>query len=672
MANIFFVDPVNGSNDNDGTTPDKAWASPFVELTADQSSVDSPALIYMRRNTEAKISGDTIDLTANPNRIIIGWPQEGEPYYSERPTAGTDAGWDDDDNTKAKITLENSINMKTTSENVFKMFNINFETSDDGTDYAIMFSISDIEINNCVINHQRNGDGDSFISFHRIDETSGTTNLKVTDSKITFDGMLFGCKDDVTWSEVTFNFTSERNEYSGTDQGYAIWYWRASATNHNIYTNGDSINIKTRVFYFDEDNYNYAKLNLNVEKISSISLYEFLYFRSRYKLTAKFTDSYIKSNSTSLIAAVHYSDVGYDYKTDVSFINCKLEAKNDVLYVTNNYTNGANSAVGDIFFDSCDINCGRSVIYYDSDINIYTQKFIINNCSIVASNLVYSNYQHGSLSQYTFINIKNSSLKDYVIHQVRNIFLIARNSTFHLLGNNTDASSKNIYSLFDCTIEGSNHFDNIIINGGNVSGDYPYSTIDASNVTASLSTKMNATIRNSKTSALPSYVDGKIELFSCLSNDDPMPYAKITNNNTVKASNIIRVNGSNGSISLSSNNGIEGFSLERLSFVKPANKSKLTIYLASQNTSPELYEYIASISYIIDDNGYTYNSNITNVEQSSEEWSGLYEGYKSYKITFDMPTHDKDVDIQLVLQAFPKKLDGVPSNIYVDLKPDWS
>ena len=669
---IFYVDPANGSNDNDGSAPDKAWADVTPALSADDSTADAPALIYVRRNTTQDISGDDIDWTANPNRIIIGWPNEGEPYYDVRPTAGSDAGWDDDDTTKPKMSFANAINARSTTPSVVGFYNVTVETSDDGTDYFFEYSIGNITIENCEINHQRNDDNDSFISFHRIDDTAGETTLTVKNSKLTQDGLLFGCKDDVNWPEVTFNFISENNEYIGTDGGYAIWYWRASKTPHNITMKFDNINTKRRVLHFDEDNYNYAEINLYVEKVSSTSSYEFIYFRSRYKLTAEFIDSYFKINSTSMIAAVHYSDVGYDYKTDVTFKNCEFNCYNDVLYVANNYSGDRNSAVGDIILEDCNINCGRAVVFYSSDVNIYTQKFIINNCSIVASELIYSAYQKGSLSNYTFINIKNSSFKDYLINQVRNIFVIARNSTFHYLGNNNDTSSKNIYSLFDCTIEGSNHVDIITMNGGSVSGNYPYALIDATNVNAGLSTQMNATIRNSKTSALPSYVDGKIELFSCVSNDDPMPYAKIAHNNTIKASNILRVNGSDGSLSLSSNGQIEGFSVERLSFTKPANKSKITIYLASQNSCPELYDYITSISYIADNNGYTYNSNISTIEESTEEWSGLYDGYKSYKVTFDMPVHDTDIDIQLVIQAFPKTVYGISSPIYIDLKPDWA
>jgi len=672
MANIFYVDPENGSNDNDGTSPDNAWASPFVALSSDQSTADDPALIFVRRNTETVISGDDIDLTANPNRIIIGWPQEGDPYYDLRPSAGSDAGWDDDDAVLSKITINNTINMATSTASQFKMFNLEIETSDDNIDYCLKYSIGDIEINNCVINHQRNDDSDSFLSFHRIDATTGQTTLKVINSKLTFDGMLFGCKDDVNWSEVKFSFISQNNEYIGVDNGYAILYWRASYTTFDIYMSNDTINIKTRVLYFNEDNRNLAQITLNVDNVTSISGYEYIYFRDRYKLTAHFKDSFIKVTNASIIYTGHYQSVGYDYKTDAEFTNCKLEASNDVLYFTNTYSSSYGTAVGDIIINSCDINCGRAVVYYASNVNIYTQKFIVNNCSIVADALVYSSNQKGSLSEYTFINIKNSSFSQYVITRVRDIFLIARNSTLGVLESNSDTSSYNTYSLFDCTINGSNHVSSITINGGNISGDYPYAHIDATNVTASLSQNMTGTFRNSKTSALPSKTRGKIELFSCVANDTPMPYAKISYSNVIKASNIIRVNGSEGSISLGTNNSVQGISLERLSFIKPANKSTLIIYLACQNTFPEAFEYISSISYIIDDDGYTYSSNVANVEPSSEEWSGLYEGYKSYKVSFDMPIHDTDVEIYLTLQAFPKNIQAVPSEIYVDLKPDWN
>ena len=87
MAN-YFVDPTNGSNDNDGLTPGAAHADIFGVIG---SEVDIPTFWIKR--------GETISITETKSfnyGNVYAWPKSDDPNYADRPQAGIDANWDND------------------------------------------------------------------------------------------------------------------------------------------------------------------------------------------------------------------------------------------------------------------------------------------------------------------------------------------------------------------------------------------------------------------------------------------------------------------------------------------------------------------------------------------------------------------------------------------------
>jgi len=673
MANkIFYVDPANGSNDNDGSAPDKAWADVTPALSTDDSTADAPALIYVRRSGDQTFADD-VDWSANPNRIIIGWPNEGDPYYDVRPQDGQDAGWDEGVVDLPKITINKGVDAKNTTASILGFYNLNIETSDDGTDLAIQYSIGDVSIENCIINHQRDDDSDSFISFHRIDDTNGIASLTVKNSNISFDGMLFGCRDDVTWTEVDFNFNSENNSYEATDNGYAIWYWRASGTTQNINSDNDKVSAhdkNSRFVYENGDNNNLAVVTITINNMDFDGSY-FIYGKQRYKLTLKIDNSNVIANKDDgIIVWIHNDNLGIDYKTDLYINNSYLNG-NRVLYINNNRYNSDNSSVGDIEINNCEIEVINEVIRFYSDINIYSEKLTINNNKINATSIISSNYDNESFKN-TYINIYDSVLSDNVCYHVKNYSLFAKNSSFSQLSNSSYPDGVNQINLVNCKVtNGSYQNDLIQANGCEISGEFRYGKLEFYDCKVTLDSSMNAVFKNCTTSDFPATINKEMEFFSCVVNDNPIPYAKLTKSFRIEPSNVVRVNGNNGSLKVQNATGLYSFNINRLKFVKLANKTKAVLYLASQGDTGSLFNYTLILNYTIDKEAYVYVSPTTAITASTEEWSGLYDGYKSYKLEFDVPKHDTDINLEVELLGTNNSTTYPTAPIYVDLKTNW-
>lgn len=85
----FYYDPDLPTN-GDGSTP----AAGFNTLLSVFATMLPGDVLWCRRSDTSYV------ITANWQTVsginIVGWPKVGEPYYDERPSAGTSAGWDAD------------------------------------------------------------------------------------------------------------------------------------------------------------------------------------------------------------------------------------------------------------------------------------------------------------------------------------------------------------------------------------------------------------------------------------------------------------------------------------------------------------------------------------------------------------------------------------------------
>ena len=316
--------------------------------------MDNPAIVYVRRNTEQSL-GD-VDWTSNPNRIIVGWPNEGEPYYEDRPTAGIDAGWDDDDITRPKININSTISAHVTSDNILGFYNLRIETSDDSTDDAIKRSIGTTILENCDINHQRWGDEERLIGFVRIDDTKGKAILKVNKCNMRLNGGLFVQPQDVRWMEVQFYCDITNTNIYNYDEGVFI---KAYCNNWNSYINIDNCNINISrpvVWYDGGDNWGVLNVKITNSVIKSRN-YSLVYSAKKYKLFLEIEKCVINTSKDSVVNFYNYQNCGSEYKCDIYIRDTKIEDSFRVLHVQNAESNNYSTAIGDFVIENCDIYC---------------------------------------------------------------------------------------------------------------------------------------------------------------------------------------------------------------------------------------------------------------------------------------------------------------------------
>jgi hypothetical protein len=106
---IYFVDPTNGSNDNDGLTP----AAAFASLKEGLGAADNVSIFYIRRDTTfpAPVNGFVQWFDARQ------WPEAGDDNYDTRPQEGIDAGWDADASIKPEMKVDSGTSFTWESAN---------------------------------------------------------------------------------------------------------------------------------------------------------------------------------------------------------------------------------------------------------------------------------------------------------------------------------------------------------------------------------------------------------------------------------------------------------------------------------------------------------------------------------------------------------------------------
>jgi hypothetical protein len=87
MAN-YFVDPTNGSNSNDGLTPNTAYADIFTGV-GEENNIPT---FWIKRGETIPISTEK---TINFGQVNA-WPKSTDAWFADRPQEGIDAGWDSD------------------------------------------------------------------------------------------------------------------------------------------------------------------------------------------------------------------------------------------------------------------------------------------------------------------------------------------------------------------------------------------------------------------------------------------------------------------------------------------------------------------------------------------------------------------------------------------------
>ena len=283
---IFYVDPINGNNDNDGLSPDKSWKDISLVLTEEQSSKDDICKIYIRRGTVQELT-EAIDWSANPNRVIVGWPVDGEYGYKDRPQAGIDAGWDNDKKKdedgndtdevadRGLIKFKSTVNLSTNNEFALGFYNLQLSTDNSGVDGVFTMTNGNVTFDSCDIDFVLNSKTKKIFKLVRIDNTEINPVVFFNNNNIDYNGYMFETVQD--WSEVSFTFSVLNNVISDHDSGNIFFYFHYDAIRKqtlNIANNKIEIN---GMFVDSEDRETTIEINLKNNEIFVRYLKPFYY-----------------------------------------------------------------------------------------------------------------------------------------------------------------------------------------------------------------------------------------------------------------------------------------------------------------------------------------------------------------------------------------------------------
>jgi len=675
---IFYVDPINGSNDNDGLSPDKAWKDISLTLTEEQSSKDDICKIYIRRGTVQELT-EAIDWSANPNRTIVGWPVDGEYGYKDRPQAGIDAGWDNDKKKdedgndtdevadRGLIKFKSTVNLSTNNEFALGFYNLQLSTDNSGVDGVFTMTNGNVTFDSCDIDFVLNSKTKVIFKLVRIDNTEINPVVFFNNNNIDYNGYMFKTMQD--WSEVSFTFSILNNIISDHDSHNVFFYSYYDAirkqtlniTNNKIEING--------IFVRSEDKETTIEINLKNNKIL-LKNNKFFYSRLANNLMVNSENNVIDSKYSYFIEFNMYSNDSENKKVYINSIKDKINMYgHSYLLVTDKNTNKEiylkTFNMIDVEMDNCDyIVNGPNCLSADGAI------FFVKSNKLECNHIVNTNIENG------IIILEDSRIDGYMVNKFRQSKISAKNCKINRIENNSGAIGSE-FVLSNCEVGGSSGYEKIVFNGCKVSGNYPNATVEVSNKSELVGNIQihTGTIKNCTAEKMPTATKNKpIEIFDCQIDDLPVPYTKITNKDTYKISNINRENGYDATVEINNVDGLSTiFNLDNIKVSKPANKQKIKMFFASQYKTLHNYEFYIDLIYTKDDKEMHATTQSDVFLLSDEKWNGLYEDYNAYETTIQVPdeTITEDTDYTFVLTLIPKSISNKFTPIYVDMAMEF-
>ena len=200
---IYFIDPVNGDNANDGLTPGAAFASPVGGL----STLENPAEYFLRRGTVTVVSESIFAEWFT----LRGWPMSDSTAYATRPQAGIDAGWDDDvqEVPKLQYGIESAFNSNSANADTVIA---NFEdlviecTTTGGNNLLSTYAVSSV-----IKNVKFIGDKSMMRIYKFYSASAGNgTNGNIQWENVEIDNLGYGDREEGTLQSIIFyNFTGD-------------------------------------------------------------------------------------------------------------------------------------------------------------------------------------------------------------------------------------------------------------------------------------------------------------------------------------------------------------------------------------------------------------------------------------------------------------------------------
>jgi len=470
MANIYYVDPVNGSNDNDGLSTD----APLLDLWSENIDYGDnldPSIFYIKRGTELVIPEDT-DKTIQ-YAIVMSWPssRDGE-YYDNRPSDGTD--WDDDDSPRANFKALNgsSITLPDTENNILVFKNIDLHFDDRDTDSFVILYNSKIGFHDCDINlpswpsardssfilfKQATSDyiindnvevirnniymgGGSFIGYYADDDLLYEKNITIDSSSITncYRFIYADSNDNAGYKNTTLNIDNSNLElsnwfitlYGDNNSGdyagrlYANIYNSSILASGGIYTGSTGyftisvleLSIKNTRIALTDTSAAIVKTDHSgaVANYSNIEIYD-SYINCKRLIYSTQANNYnatysVTVSSTELVNMDYVFDF---YRVKVDGITMSNNKYTNVLYVF--YTHDNNYPFKNVIFNETDVILKKIGINLVTESNIRVSNSIINDVAfnyITHSNVVFTNCDTGPILGETHIEAYNTKFRE--------------------------------------------------------------------------------------------------------------------------------------------------------------------------------------------------------------------------------------------------------------------
>jgi len=681
MANIYYVDPANGDNANDGLSVDK----PIKDLWSDNvdyGDKDNISIFYIKRGTELIIPEDTSK--SLPFGIVMSWPHSNDgEYWDNRPDDGKD--WDDDDSSKANFAAENKSYISVDDEKIVYFKNIDMHYPDRDTNPSFIIKNSIIGFIDCDISAGSWPEGRDY-AFVRVNGTSNDTKLnktiEITRTNISFDSggtvMSYNGDDDVRSFTKRVNVVdSDINVYRFfcADSDYDAEYGTSvfNIVNSTIKTSNDTFRcygdkngsdragtiylkiketefISDSVFFkFGDSYYTMYLLDVNIEN-SSIKTDKYIFYTNAdssdivnylrintINTKYKSTKSWIYHNNSTddmhfRLNAIRNTFSNQDCVMDLN----RLYVSEGITLINNKYENIGTilkeRSHGSVAFDKVKMFESNLKVEHIVDGITLNSTYHLNNCvvngyafnNISNSNVVLKNCKVGQINSDSLTSIRaiNCEISQDDRSPITNGDIYLENCKI----NNDD------YLLFDGALKV-----NGIIVDSNISGD----------VASSSSLAVFSKIYNTK-------ISGETVSYRC-------EKEKVQ----IMTASPYRDGGSKFSLMLyKKKSGIYPAVIDELFTQYDSEKTTLTLYFA---TAAEIninnYDIQVSISYKDKTDGYTFKD--CNIEKDPDsEWDGLSDEVKYYKATIDISDADLDNGDKIAF-IFTSVLDSI-SKYYID------
>jgi hypothetical protein len=387
----YFVDPTNGSNDNDGLTPDNAFADFFTGI----GGVGDIPVFWIKRGEDISI---TETKTLNFGTINT-WPKSTDGWFADRPQEGIDAGWDSDITTEATVSVDQAditsmeISLLDTSELKF-----NGITFDLGSVGGQLFSLRSawIIFNYCQFI------GDAF-SVHLFAYKAGSSSKDLENGVVELNNCKVENKDWATTGSIFYY------NYGNDDTNYK----------KELHLNDTVISgIETCVYSVRSQNYHGRYIKIFTENCDIAVSGTFARVSNRYGTQSQYQYYTINNTTIQAEASIFETATGTDYCSRHFVFHADGSEFWAGIYIINDYrstsTTSYYSRMTEIILRNSIFTSQRFYSNYAYN-KVYMDKLDIKDCTFKDMGIVFYFYGLNAVTAFDFTNNILSEV-DVLIH----------------------------------------------------------------------------------------------------------------------------------------------------------------------------------------------------------------------------------------------------------------